>query len=124
MPAEFALELSIFSIPEGVWKIMAMYTSWNQEISRILFLLQCSLGFTADLVRVRTFGVDQHLYDVVDRHSQRNRFQLESIALALVHMQVVDWSFMRSIKKLMPEMGSELHSSGVHRGLVNTLDMP
>ena len=50
-------------------------------------------------------------------------FLLELIALALVHMQVADWSFLLSVNKLMSEMGSELHSSGVHRGLVNAVDM-
>ncbi|KAG5384205.1 hypothetical protein IGI04_035675 [Brassica rapa subsp. trilocularis] len=28
---------------------MAMYRAWKQELSRIVFLLQCPLGFTADL---------------------------------------------------------------------------
>lgn len=60
---------------------------------------------------------------VVDRYFQRKRFQLGSIVLALVHLQVANWSSLVSLNKLMSEIGFELHSSGLHQCLINALDM-
>lgn len=45
------------------------------------------------------------------------------ISLVLVHMHVNDWSSLFSLNKLMSEVDFVLHSSGMHQGLVNTLDM-
>ena len=74
-------------------------------------------------VRICLFGVDRHLVYVVDRYFQQKRFQLGSIALALVHLQVADWSSLVSLNKLMSKIGFEFHSSGLHQCLVNALDM-
>ncbi|KAF3606189.1 hypothetical protein DY000_02047926 [Brassica cretica] len=83
----------------------------------------CLLAGTQRPVRVRPFDVDRHLVFVVDRYFQRKRFQLGSIALALVHLQVADWSSLLSLNKLMSVIGFELHSSGLLQCFVNALDM-
>ena len=80
---------------------------------------------------IRLFGVDRYLLDVVDRylvdvvdrHSQRKRFQLGLIPLALVLLQIADLSSLLSSSKLMSEMDSERPSRGVHQDLVNVLGM-
>ena len=82
-------------------------------------------------VHIRLFGVDRYLVDavdrylvdVIDRNSQRKRFQLGLIALALVLLQIVDLSSLLSSSKLMCEMDFGLPSSGVHQHLVNVLGM-
>ena len=82
-------------------------------------------------VHIRLFGVyrylvdvvDRYLVDVVDRHSQRKRFQLGLIALALVLLQIADLSSLFSSSKLMSEMDFELPSSGMHQDMVNVLGM-
>ena len=67
--------------------------------------------------------VDRYLVDVVDRHTQRKRFQLGLIALALVLLHIVDLSSLLSTRKLMSEMDFRLLLSGVHQDLVNILGM-
>ena len=82
-------------------------------------------------VHIRLFGVyrylvdvvDRYLVDVVDRHSQRKRFQLGLIALALVVLQIADLSSLMFSSKLRSEMDFEFPSSGVHQDLVNVLGM-
>ncbi|KAF3593300.1 hypothetical protein DY000_02021747 [Brassica cretica] len=66
--------------------------------------------------------VDRYLVDVVDRHSQRKRFQL-GFAFALVLLRIADLSSLLSSIKLMSEMDFERPSSGVHQDLVNVLGM-
>ena len=69
------------------------------------------------------FGVDRYLVDVIDRYSQRKRFQLRLIALAQVLLRIADLSSLLSSSKLRSEMDFEFPSSGAHQDLVNVLDM-
>ncbi|KAG2276590.1 hypothetical protein Bca52824_059145 [Brassica carinata] len=99
--------------------MVAIYTAWNQELSRILFLLKCPLGLTVDLV-------EYELNVLISLSALSDEITKSILMICIFERHILRnplHPLVKSINKLMSEMDFELPSSGMHQDMVNVLGM-